>query len=287
MAPVVSHLVSLKSADSKESFVSALKSLSSAERPIWAAVPLHWISEPKLSANALAGPGPQMQVWDYLLIFRSPSRDVPELPAVLQPFVASKWSITAEVEDEMINSIATRKAAWMSKTTPPLPAGWSAEDHSGIDASKDPGDVEISLETPSHDFGSDKAGPSIPMKTVIRDIGIKHPGPIAMLNFLSYLPNQRQKYHEFMAAFQVTVGPKYTGQPVIVGLGVSDWSSREAEQSSGQVGGWEDMALLWYPEVWQFGKMIDDPMYTELDRRHKTGAVRDNTVLCCAELSLD
>ena len=287
MAPVVFHLVSLKSVDDKDSFVFALKSLSSAERPLWAATPNHWISEPQLSASTLIGSGPQVQAWDYVVVFKSPTREIPELPAALQPLVALRWSITAEVQDEMIDNLSTRKAAMVAGTPPPLPDGWSAADHSGNDSAKAPTDVKISLETPSRAFGSDKSGTGTPMKEVIRDIGVNHPGPVAMLNFLSYLPNQRPKYLEFMGAFQVTVGPKYGGQPLLVGLGVSDWSSRAEEEAGGQVGEWEDAALLWYPEVWHFAKMLDDPMYTDLDRRHKTGVVRDNTVLCCTEVNLD
>ncbi|KAJ9142949.1 hypothetical protein NKR23_g6769 [Pleurostoma richardsiae] len=288
MAPVVFHLISLKSTSDKEAFISALKSFSPDERPLWVASCHHWIHEPRISVTALTGSGHSIQAWDYVVIFRSPSPTTPELPLVLQPYVACNWSITAEVQDAMIDSLSSRNAATEAETAPPLPAGWTADNHESIDAAQGAPDVELSLETPSRAFGSDKSDSGSALKEVIRDIGLAHPGPVAMLNLLAYLPGQRPRYMEYVAAFQETIGPKYGGQPLLAGFGVTDWSSRAEEVVGGrEVGEWEDAALVWYPTVWHFGKMIDDPMYVTLDRQHKGGVIRDNPLICCSEISLD
>ncbi|CAM1507640.1 Fc.00g072810.m01.CDS01 [Cosmosporella sp. VM-42] len=285
MAPVVFHLTSLKSG--VEAFISALESLPPSERPLWVASCHHWLHEPHLSAEDLMGSGEFTQVWDHVVVFRSPSHVTPELPAVLQPYLALTWSITADVQDSMIDSLSSRKAEMAADVIPSLPIGWSADNHEGIDAAKASPGVEISLETSSRAFGSDKFSNGHPLKAIIRDVGLAHPGPVVMLNLLAYLPNQRSRYMEYVAAFQKTIGPKYGGQPLLVGFGVLDWSSRAAEKVDAQHDGeWEDVALVWYPSGWHFGKMIDDPVYVGLDRQHKGGILRDNPLLYCTELNL-
>lgn len=278
MAPVTFYLVSLNSEAASDDFISVLKGLSPTERPLWVAACQHWIHEPHFSVEALAGSGDTLKDWNYLIVFEGS----PGLPADVDPHVSSTWSITAEVQDDMISTLSERKTAMASGTPPNLPDGWSASNHDGIDSAATVDGVEISLHTTSRPFKGNDASAQ-PLKTIIRDLGITRPGPVVMLNLLAYLPDQRPQYFKYMAAFQETIGPKHGGQPLLLGLGVSDWSSREAENDGG---GWEDMALIWYPSVWHFGRLLDDPVYADLDRRYKGGVLKDNPIICCSEIDL-
>jgi hypothetical protein len=73
---------------------------------------------------------------------------------------------------------------------------------------------------------------------------------------------------------------------------VTDWSSRAAEgvevadPKAGGSGVWEDVALVWYPSLWHFAKLLDDPDYAVADRTFKQGVLRDNPILCCTEVVL-
>lgn len=75
-------------------------------------------------------------------------------------------------------------------------------------------------------------------------------------------------------------------------MGVTDWSSRASEGAkvadpqAGGSGVWEDVALVWYPSLWHFAKLLDDPDYADADRKFKVGAVRDNPILCCRAVEL-
>ena len=76
------------------------------------------------------------------------------------------------------------------------------------------------------------------------------------------------------------------------GASVTNWSSRVAEgaeaadpQANGS-GVWEDAALVMYPSIWHFGKLLDDSDYAEADRKFKVGVVLDNPILCCTEVVL-
>jgi len=284
MAPVTFYLVSLASSLASDGFVPVLKALPPTERPLWAAACLHWIHEPHFSVEALAGAGDKMQDWTYLVIYAGSNTGLPPAVAV---HASSSWSIVAEVQDAMIETLTARKVAMTMADPPALPSGWSAEKHDGIDSAATVPGVEISLHTTSRPFRGEKLVEGQPLKTIVRDLGIARPGPVAMLNLLSYLPGQRPRYLQYMAAFQDTIGPKYGGQPLLLGLGVSDWSSRQAEKVEGHDDGqWEDVGLIWYPSVWHFGKMLDDPVYAELDRKYKGGVLKDNPIICCSELDL-
>lgn len=107
-----------------------------------------------------------------------------------------------------------------------------------------------------------------------------------MFNLLSYLPEQRPRYLQYVAAFQESVGIKYGGEPVVLGFGVHDWSSRKEEEGK-EEGRWEDTALIYYPSLWHFGKMSDDEAYVEVDRKFKQGVLRDNPLMCCTEVEIE
>ncbi|KAK4507056.1 hypothetical protein PRZ48_000790 [Zasmidium cellare] len=278
MAPSTFALISLGS-HGVDSLLASLKSPPIKDQLLWVGKCHHWVHQPHLSSAALNGTGPLLQKWDYLIVTKLLNQDA------FATLAEKTWSVTAEVSDDLIASLPESKKTREATEVAPLPAGWSPSDHSGLDAAVSPPDLEASLAMTSHAMGSPPDSSPIALKDFLRTFGTSHPGPIAMFNLLSYLPEQRPRYFQYMAAFQESVGIKYGGQPVVIGLGVLDWSSREQEK--GQEGDWEDTAVIWYPSLWHFGKMFDDEGYMEVDRKFKVGVIRDNPLLCCTEVELE
>ncbi|CAI6019242.1 unnamed protein product [Clonostachys chloroleuca] len=165
---------------------------------------------------------------------------------------------------------------------PELPKGWNASDSSGLDAYVAPGDLSFSLDLTSHLRGSDK---QTSVKQFVRDFGTSHTGPILMLNLLSFLDGKRSVYFEgYVGGFAKTLGPLSGGDAIQFGWGVTEWSSQTEEKDKDSK--WEDIALVWYPSIWHFAKMIDEPEYIRLDREFKPSSLKDNPLLRCTEILL-
>ncbi|KAK5175364.1 uncharacterized protein LTR77_000503 [Saxophila tyrrhenica] len=284
MAPTTFHLVKLNNSATGGAFLQSIRSLPSQNRPLYIGQCHHWIHAPHLSVEALTGSGDTMQRWDYLLILTTQS-----LPDTLKLSVEATWSITAIVDDELLANLAEAKRQRGAAITPPLPQGWCPTDHSGLDAAEPPSDLETSLALSSYRLGSPKDSNARPvaLKNWVAEFGSRHTGPVQMFNLLSYLPSGRAQYFKYVAAFIESVGSSYGGDPVFIGFGgVVDWSSKDDEQNEEGVG-WEDCALIHYPSIWHFAKMLDDPAYADVDRRFKQGALRDNPLVCCSEIDLE
>lgn len=276
MAPVTFTLLALGPQASK-SLLNSLKALD----PLYIGQCHHWIHTPHLSTTALNGPGPFPQIWDYLLITNGSSP-----PTLSTTSISKSWSITGSCPDEMLASLPAANARRAGAPTPPLPPGWNSSDHSALDAAIAPSDLEASLDMTSRPMEtSPSTSNPVALRDFIRTFGTTYTGPVAMFNLLSYLPSQRPKYFQYVEAFQESVGIKYGGEPVVLGFGVTDWSSRKEDE--GGEGEWEDTALIWYPSIWHFGKMLDNGEYMDVDRRFKQGVLRDNPLMCCTEVRLE
>lgn len=230
-----------------------------------------------------------MQTWDYLLLTKASSSESLDFPDTLSTFVAKRWSLTVGIDDQELDSVVEAKQRRSSQASPPLPSGWTPEDHSGLDASDPPPDLEASLALSSYPLGSAKATPTKPvvLKDWVADFGTRHTGPIDMFNLLSYMPDGQARYLKYVAAFQESVGIKYGGEPAFIGFGgIGDWSSKAEEGYESGVG-WVHVALVHYPSIWHFAKMLDDPGYAEVDRKFKQGAIRDNPLICCTEVDIN
>lgn len=286
MALVTFHLVSIKD---EHEFYKVIRSAPADAKPHYVGHCEHWIHSPKISLDALTGTGPEMQRWDNLIIANAEPDDHLALPAYLQnnTTIRNHWSIVAPVDLSTLSDDNARRA---SSTPATLPPGWSPLDSTGLAASIPPTDLEASLALSSIPLGSSKQTKPTDLKTFISDFGASHTGPISMFNILAYQPGQRERYFKYIAAFRESIGSRYGGGPQFFGPGVTDWSSREAEGeqvADPKAGGsavWEDTALVWYPSIWHFGKMLDDPDYAEVDRKFKIGVIRDNSILCCTEV---
>ena len=292
MAPTAFHLLTIPS---ESSLLSILKTLptSSPSHSIFLGRCHHWVHPPHLSLTALTGSGLEMHSWTHLLITPAETLSSLSLPTYLSSLeVSSKWTIVADVSDEWLSSFDSAQARRKSATSPQLPPGWSAVDHSGLDISEPPVDLEFSLGKISIPFGSRKEEPgnAQSLKEFVRAFGQEHTGPVAMFNLLAYLLGQKKQYYEYIAAFGRSIGSRYGGEGMLLAQGPAEWSSRVdegLEMAVAQKGGsgvWEDAALVWYPSLWHFAKMLDDPEYAEVDRKFKRGVLKDNAVLCCKEI---
>ncbi|OQO09183.1 hypothetical protein B0A48_06074 [Cryoendolithus antarcticus] len=290
MASVTFHLISTSS---KHDFLSSVQQLSKPDRPLYLGNCEHWIHAPTLSVPALTGTGPEMQRWEYLLICTTKSKLDFEVPSALARFVKAHWAIATTIPHEQLDALESENKRRAALIVEPLPDGWSPRNHSGLDASDPPADLEASLALSSVPLGASKSSTPLGLKDFIATFGTAHTGPVAMFNLLAYHPRQRPRYLEYIAAFGTSIGSRYGGDPQFIGFGDCDWSSRESEGTQvadPQANGssvWEDCALVWYPSILHFGKMLDDPEYAEVDRKYKHGALRDNPLICCTEIQLE
>ena len=286
MAPLTFHLITLKSDISEESLLSAARSHPEQDRPIYIGKCQHWIHSPTLSVEALYNDGKQVKRWDYLLITLSSSLDI---AGGIEAHVADKWSIGSAMGDEtMINNYKQTRQTPLSTPAPPLPSGWSPADQSGLDASVPPPDLEASLALQSYPLGSninDNAKPTSLQKWT-GTFGSQHTGPVCMLNLLAYVPGGRERYAQYREAFAASVGSKYGGSAMFLGIEVTDWSSKGSNEEAKEENLWKDAALVGYPSIWHFAKMLDDPGYADADRKFKQGSLRDNPILCCTEVDV-
>ncbi|TKA74548.1 hypothetical protein B0A55_04439 [Friedmanniomyces simplex] len=305
MAPVTFHLIA---AHQPKDFLSALQDLPPSSRPLYVGEVHHWMHAPTtLSTVALLGSGATVAQWHYLLIHPTSSPHSLSLPTGLAPHVQEKWSLTSGISDDLLAHYAPAQAKRLSNPIPPLPPGWSTSNHSGLDASIPPTDLEASLALKALPLGSNKnTDTPVALKDWIRAFGTQHPGPVQMLNLLSFNPGRRADFYSYIAAFSASVGSKYGGEGAILSFGhdVTEWSSRkeegagmmtvaEAKESEkgygtqeGQVVGWEDVGLVWYPSIWHFAKLLDDPEYAAADRKYKVGVLRDGPLVCCMEVEM-
>lgn len=286
MSHITFHLFSTTSPDD---FLAAIRALPGAERPLYVGHCEHWIHMPTLSVAALTGTGDNILDWHYLLAIEGPAIILPE---ALKSYTLYHWAVTANISTDSLAALASDNLRRRTQPAPPLLDGWSPTDHSALAASTPPADLEASLALSSVPLGHHRLGSPIGLQTFIPAFGNEHRGPVSMFNLLAYLPGQRARYFEYIAAFTASVGSRYGGEPQFLGTGVMDWSSRVEEGSevaSPEKGGsevWEDAALVWYPSLWHFGKMLDDPDYADVDRRFKQGALRDNPLIMCTEVEI-
>jgi hypothetical protein len=286
MSAATFHLFSV---NDRDAFNESIRSSPDDAKPHYIGQCKHWIHSPRTSLDALTGSGPEMQRWDYLVVANAEHDNQLAIPPYLQNStnILNHWSIVAPVDLSTLSADNIRRA---SSTPPTLPPGWSPSDSTGLAASIPPPDLEASLALASIPLGSPKQSKPTDLKSFISAFGTPHTGPISMFNILAYQPGQRKRYFGYIAAFSESIGSRYGGEPQFFGKGVIDWSSREAEgreAADPKAGGsavWEDTALVWYPSIWHFGKMLDDPDYAEADRKFKGGVVRDNPILCCTEV---
>lgn len=215
MAPTTFHLISYLENESQ--FFQLLRNGLPATELLFAAKLYRWIHEPHLSVNNLIGTEKTLIHWNYLLVTKTP-----DLPDRLISKLSNHWSITAEVSGDLLASFASTKQSYEVAAPPELPSGWNAANHSELDAAEAPPDLEASVAMTARELGSARSASPSELRDFVRRFGSHHTGPVAMFNLLSYLPRQRERYFQYIAAFQQSIGIKYGGAPLFAGFGVQD-----------------------------------------------------------------
>ncbi|KAI0813637.1 hypothetical protein GGR55DRAFT_635286 [Xylaria sp. FL0064] len=269
MSQLIFQLLGFGHPSDSHAFIEALKTLPVGDKPLWVGKVRHWFAEPSYTKDQL------MKKWDYLVIGHQ------RLPDHLQSSANANLTITSNSAGEM-PAISAIREQLLAKPIPPLPSGWSVDDHSGLDAAVPHDGVKYSLDTTSQILGSELASDRITWKDFIVRLSKTYSGPISVLNILPYQPGQRQAFLEgYVGGFNTIMSPNYGGGALCFGTDVA-LSSQEGEDEDFK---WDDISLVWYPSVWHFGKMFDDPEYAQLDREFKP-ALRDNPLLCCTEIEI-
>ncbi|KAI0432778.1 hypothetical protein F5Y09DRAFT_300893 [Xylaria sp. FL1042] len=269
MPQLIFHLLGFGQPSDADAFIEALKTFPAGDKPLWVGKVHHWLEEPSFTKEQL------MKKWDYLIIGRQ------QLPDHLQSSATTSLTIATNDTGDIPN-FDVMSEQLLAKAIPPLPSGWSVEDHSGLDAAVPPDGVKVSLDQTSRLMGSEVGSDRITIKDFIRRLSETHSGPISVLNLLSYQPGQKQKFFEgYIGGFNNILSPIYGGGALCLGTDPT-LSSHEPQDEAFK---WEDVALVWYPSIWHFGKMLDDPEYARLDRAFKP-ALRNNPLLCCTEIKI-
>jgi hypothetical protein len=278
MTRALFHLVSLQEPKDPALFIQALRSLPIAAGLLWAGHCEHWIHQPELSKEFASGTELRKTGWDYLLVCRASETDSLGLPPSISEFVVAKWSIVNEVSEPLMEDLPSKAKNLPGQLRTELPFGWSSDNHGGLNASTPPEDLNLSLKTTSQPLRAGESAPEIELRSFVRTFGSTHSGPIAMFNLLSIIPGQLEQYFKYISAFGEV---SYGGEPLIFGFEIETWTSKADSASD-----WDGAALVWYPSIWNFAKMLDDPRYADLDRKYKIGVIRDNPVLCCVKVEL-
>ncbi|KAI9898890.1 hypothetical protein N3K66_005351 [Trichothecium roseum] len=289
MSPVSFHLISLLPSTTPQAFLSALRALPAPDQPQWLGATHHWLHEPSLDTASLLGPDsePAITKWDYLLV--ATTRDIP--PSI-RDLTARTWTVHAE-NPAVHPGIRAAMAEIESSTeplAPPLPSGWSAADPSGLNTYVAPSGIGLTLNEPSRPLGAPKSSTAISAADYVRGFPPGDRVPVVMFNLLAYKPDGgRRTYQEgYVGGFIEKLGPAYGGRGIQLGYGIegSDAAAAAGRQTQNQQGKqeWEDAAMVWYPSLWHFAKMIDDEAYVELDRKFKPVSLRDNPLMVTTEV---
>lgn len=282
MARDTFHLIALKSAVTSASFLAKLKPLFRSQQIGWVGHVHFWLHEPRDSPEGHYKQGDRVIPWEFLLVGEE------RLPLEVKEDIEQLWSITAP-PIQGAPEIDVKAQSLRGREGPSLPLGWSADDHSQFDAAAPPEGVALTLEESSHTLGSTLSERKKPLKNLMREFGTSHPGPMAVFGLLRYLPpDGRRLYLEgYVPGFTEKLGPLYGNDPYKLGLGVTDYTTKGTEAAPSKGHPLEDVALVWYPSIWHFAKMLDDRTYADLDREFKVPSMWDNPLMCCTEIDLE
>lgn len=100
-----------------------------------------------------------------------------------------------------------------------------------------------------------------------------------MFNLLRFYEGMFPQYQLYMDGFVEVLGPKYGAQPRLLGPLVKDGEAKEDKELP-----WDMVAWVHYPGAANFGRMLEDDAYKNLDRKYKKSVVRDNPILLIVEL---
>jgi hypothetical protein len=241
-------LLSLNSDITIPDFLSILRKHD--VKPIVQAKVVRWIILPtKLSTAPLLAHNIH---WDLILLLPTGT----ELPKQALDHVAATWGLISGVPSRIIADFSTKNARLIN---PPPGTVKPAETGQRATASTSQS-LELSPEL--------SAWVSRLPQTVR-----KH--PVSMLNLLSFLPNKKEQYMQYGAAFAQKVGSRHGGDAKIVGHVVGGRAKED---------GWHEIAIAHYPSLEHFSAMVGSQDYQDVNQKHRLGSLLDTFILCTMEI---
>lgn len=231
-------------------FLSALSSTPTT--PLVTSRVIRWIIKPtKLSLDPLLTQSPP---WDILLILPGTTG----LPSTLQSHIRAEWRITAGIPKSIVEGFRERNERLLHPREGDVPALTGALEEPRIASSAQ--NLELTDELRAW-----IASPACPR------------GAVSMLNLLSFLPDKKESYLKYGAAFASSIGSRRGGVAKIVG--------KVVECSDG-CREWDEVALAHYPSASHFADMAGSEDYQEVNQRFRVPSLRDTFILMTSEVSL-
>ncbi len=267
MAPITFHLLALQHPGDSLALIQALRSLEAPDKPLWVGHCEHWMHEPSLSTVSLLGTAGRIKTWDYLAALPASQSDSIVLPASIANCVSDSWSITADIIDSFVEELISKLENLSAKQQPPLPSGWSADNHQGLDDFETPQDLVISLDSKSRPLHTN-SGPA-------DEVGSKD--ICDLIRYSTY--RGRWPCSTFSPSFLASPGIHEDTLPPLGMVshggewssfrargGEMDWGRRCVERSMG----W-GRSQCGIPACGILPEMLADPRYADLDRKFKKG----------------
>jgi hypothetical protein len=182
------------------------------------------------------------------------------LPTSIAPHITKIWSFTADIEDQWTKDYAARNSSLLHANETPVPP------------------FPLEPETVPMEDEEDLEFPLTPaLRSLLSTFSYQYSGPVTMFNFLSFHSGMFPQYQKYMAAFVEVLGPKYGCLPRLLGPMIKVEGEEAGEK-------WDMIGWVHYPGIANFGRMLEDELYKDLDRKYKRGVVRDNPILVVVEL---
>jgi hypothetical protein len=241
-------LIALNSDTTIPGFLSVLgrhklKPIVQAKVVRWIILPTNLSIAPLLSYNTH---------WDLLLVLPTGT----ELPSEALSHLTASWDVVGGIPSKIIQDFSSKNAKLLN---PPAGSIRPAEPPQKTTAS-----TSQSLEL------SPELNAWVTAQT--HDIR-KH--PVSMLNLLSFVPEKKDQYKQYGAAFAEKVGSRHGGDAKIVGHVVGGQAKEE---------GWHEIAIAHYPSLEHFAAMISSRDYQEVNQKYRLGSLLDTFILCTMEI---
>ncbi|OCL09824.1 hypothetical protein AOQ84DRAFT_220342 [Glonium stellatum] len=216
MITVTVCIVSISPPTSPSEFLQALR--SSGISPLIIARVVQWIITPTIADHLLR------HNWDFMLILAPET----SLPKSVESLIAQIFSVQVEQPDEYPASLQkTNHTLLYPESVPPT----------------------FNLERPLLATSSQRVELTPSLLAFARS-SFCPPGPVSMLNFLSFHPfaSARAAYAAYIEAFKTSIGSKRGGTLKLLGNTVAK-------------GEWDKVAMAQYPSLEYFADMMADPVY--------------------------
>jgi hypothetical protein len=227
------HLINLKDNISPQTFLTNLQQADSSIKIIVSSKPRYPVVKSSSQDAALLN-----RPWDLMLLLHSPQPSL-SLPKSIQQHIASEYSLPVGIPSKLLSNYAQRNAQ-LVKEAPS--AGLTG-----------------SLDNPKMPDSSQKLELSPDLLTFMGELMKEHDGPVTMLNLLKFKPGGKESYYQYGQHF-IKVAGKRGGDAKIVGNVITP---------SGQLDGWNEVAVVHYPSIEKFCDMVAGDDYQAINEKFR------------------